>query len=152
MKLSKKPAKKRINRRSRNRLRKLTFFLVPLSIIISIICFIAILGFIKFEEKKDVISPVTLPFNGASSEEDIFRNKIEDILREKNIQHKDVVYIEGSDFKIIMSNSSEVVISSEKDLENDLSSLQYILSRLKMEGKQFTRLDLRYDKPVVVLE
>ena len=55
-------------------------------------------------------------------------------------------------YKIILENNAEVVLSSQKDLKTQLSSLQFILRRLTMEDRRFTRLDLSFDKPIIVLE
>jgi len=58
---------------------------------------------------------------------------------------------EGSSYVIILKDDSQIILSSEKDINSQISSLQFILSRLTMEGKLFTQLDLRFDKPVVKL-
>ena len=55
-------------------------------------------------------------------------------------------------YKIILENNEEVVLSSQKDLKTQLCSLQFILRRLTMEDRRFTRLDLSFDKPIIVLE
>lgn len=55
-------------------------------------------------------------------------------------------------YQIVLENGSNVILSSEKDLNPQLSSLQFILQRLTMEGRRFSRLDLSFDKPVIVLE
>jgi len=48
-----------------------------------------------------------------------------------------------------LRDGGELILSSKKDLENQLSSLQLILSRLTIEGKKLKKLDFRYDNPVV---
>lgn len=46
-------------------------------------------------------------------------------------------------------DGSQAVFSSENDIIRQLDSLQLILNRTKMEGKQFKKIDLRFDKPVI---
>lgn len=42
-----------------------------------------------------------------------------------------------------------IIISLNKDIEQQVSSLQLTIRELTMEGKEFHRLDFRYDKPVI---
>ncbi len=86
------------------------------------------------------------------SEEDKFQLKLETLLNEKNITYSTITKLSGSNYKLKLEDSGIVIISSDKDLNSEISSLQFILSRLTMEGKQFTLLDLRFDKPVIVLK
>jgi hypothetical protein len=48
-----------------------------------------------------------------------------------------------------LSNKSEIFLTRDKDINPQLASLQFILSRLTMEGKGFRSLDLRFDKPII---
>lgn len=52
----------------------------------------------------------------------------------------------------LAANGPLVIFSSQKELDFQLDSLQLIFSRAKIEGKDLKRLDLRFDKPVVVYE
>lgn len=49
-----------------------------------------------------------------------------------------------------LKSGEEIILDSEKDLNEQISSLQYLLKRITMEGKRVSRLDLRFEKPVVV--
>jgi hypothetical protein len=73
---------------------------------------------------------------------------IKRLLVQKNIPVKDVIS-SGGVYLIHLQNDAEVLLSSDKDLTLQISSLQFILSRLTMEGKVFSQLDLRFDKPVI---
>lgn len=44
------------------------------------------------------------------------------------------------------------IFSTFKELKIQINSLQLILTRAKIEGKKISRLDLRFDKPVVVYD
>ena len=75
---------------------------------------------------------------------------VEKLLRKEKIAY-DSVSVSGSSMIVILERETEVILSQKKDIAEQISSLQYILSRLTMEGKLFSRLDLRFEKPVVVL-
>lgn len=46
--------------------------------------------------------------------------------------------------------AAEVLFDADSDIEYQLSSLQAILRRVKMEGKKLTKVDLRFQRPIVV--
>lgn len=46
-------------------------------------------------------------------------------------------------------NNSTVFISTIKDMDKQIGSLQLTIRALTMEGKEFHRLDFRYDRPVI---
>jgi len=74
----------------------------------------------------------------------------------KNLAEKQIeinaITASGSGYLVILKNDSSVTFSSQKDINVQISSLQFILSRLTMEGRRFSRLDLSFDKPIIVLE
>lgn len=71
-------------------------------------------------------------------------------LQEKHIDFSSVE-VSGSSYLIHMKNEQVVILSTQKEIKTQISSLQFILSRLTMEGKLFSRLDLRFDKPVITI-
>lgn len=46
----------------------------------------------------------------------------------------------------------KILFSAEKDRDRQDYELQAVITQLKREGKEFTLLDLRFDKPIVVLQ
>ena len=59
----------------------------------------------------------------------------------------------GNDSYILtLQDGGKVTFSSQKDIMTQIASLQYILSHLTMEGRQFSSLDLRFDQPVIVIK
>ena len=49
-----------------------------------------------------------------------------------------------------LKDGGEVILSSKKDLQTQISSLQLILSRLTIEeGKKLKKLDFRFNSPVI---
>ena len=69
-------------------------------------------------------------------------------LRDKDIEFEKIEK-DASSFVILLKNKAIVIISRDKDLDLQIASLQFILTRLTMEGKTFSSLDLRFDKPVI---
>lgn len=100
---------------------------------------------------KSIISPISISFFNNSDDED-YTSSLEKILQEKKITYTKVYKLQDSNYIIKLSDGSEVVISSQKDINKEISSLQFILSHLTMEGKEFTKLDLRFDKPVIIFK
>lgn len=97
---------------------------------------------------KHIISP--LPQNKA-----MYHNSTEELkvlLKKNNISFSSVIASSDSAYLLIGPQGEEIVFSSKKNLGFQVSSLQLILSRLTIEGKGFKRLDLRFDKPVIVLK
>jgi hypothetical protein len=58
----------------------------------------------------------------------------------------------NNSFVVTLQEGGTVTFSSQKDIMTQIASLQYILSHLTMEGRQFSTLDLRFDQPVIVLK
>jgi hypothetical protein len=53
------------------------------------------------------------------------------------------------EYLITLNPKQQIVITRKKDISSQISSLQVLLPRLTMEGREFRRLDLRFNKPVV---
>jgi len=51
---------------------------------------------------------------------------------------------------IWLENGTLTLFNGEKEAQVQLDSLQFISSRSKIEGKQIKKIDLRFDKPVIV--
>lgn len=74
---------------------------------------------------------------------------IEKKLKEKNISFKSIETSKDLSTSIKLKDDQEVIIDPNKNIDQQLSSLQLILSQLKIEGKSFKRLDFRYQKPII---
>lgn len=99
-----------------------------------------------------LISPVPVfkaLANGLHEDEHV--REIKSLLKEKSISYSTV---ENTDslYIIELENGSEVTLSAKKDIIMQISSLQFILARLTMEGRQFRKLDLQFDKPIIVFK
>jgi len=51
-----------------------------------------------------------------------------------------------------LKDGEEIVFSFKKEIQIQVDSLQFILSRSKIEGRRVKKIDLRFDKPVVTYE
>jgi hypothetical protein len=101
---------------------------------------------------KGFISPLSSVMTTESSYED--DEKIEllrESLKKEKIEVESIKH-EKDSFIVELKSGAEVVLSAKKDIISQISSLQFILSRLTMEGRRFSRLDLTFDKPVIVME
>jgi hypothetical protein len=74
---------------------------------------------------------------------------VENALDKKKIPFLSTSYNLDNSFTVELRDGGEVILSSGKDLDSQLSSLQLILSRLTIEGKKLKKLDFRFDNPVV---
>ena len=91
------------------------------------------------------------PANPVSKEKLYSERDLKNMLKDKNIQYAKITYGNDLSFYIDLRDGGQVIISLNKGLENQISSLQLILSRLTIEGKRLKKLDFRFDKPVIEL-
>lgn len=74
---------------------------------------------------------------------------VENAFEKNKINFTSVNASSDGSFVVNLAGGEEVILSSKKDIGGQLSSLQLILSRLTIEGKQLKILDFRFDNPVV---
>lgn len=143
---------KKIPRRQRNKARKLNVILVLSSILISVVCIVIIVGLLTSVNRSSLISPLSSSFADFVNIEYRFVSRLEKLLKENKIAYKSISRLNDGSYQIILDDAEIAIVSSRKDINSQISSLQYVLSRLTMEGKTFSRLDMRFDKPVIVLK
>lgn len=95
-----------------------------------------------FQKPKPILSPLSK--NQISSNE-VFEKK----LKESNIEYTSITTEKDLSYLVKLKSGGEVLIDQDKDVEEQLSSLQLILKQLKIEGKTLRRLDFRYQKPII---
>lgn len=105
------------------------------------------LGFFLFQKVKQrvYVSPVSKQNQDQTS--DI--NTIKSLLSEKHVGFSFVSPIDSSSYLITLSAGEEVIITTKKPFIDQVSSLQLVLSRLTIEGKRVSRIDFRFDTPVL---
>lgn len=100
-------------------------------------------------DNTSVINPMA---KSSSAENDDIEIKFKEYLSRSNVLFSDVKQDDGSTYKIILIDKTEVLVTSTKDISTQIASLQFIYNRLTMEGRLIRRLDLRYEKPVITLK
>ncbi|MDP2637855.1 MAG: hypothetical protein Q8P26_02245 [Candidatus Levybacteria bacterium] len=61
----------------------------------------------------------------------------------------EVVVLGDSSYIVSFPKSGQARLSSQKDIGEQVSSLQRILRQLTIEGKSFENIDFRFKEPVV---
>jgi hypothetical protein len=103
-------------------------------------------------QKPNLISPVPIMkvlATGVYEDEQV--TNIKKLLKEKSIAYSDVE-TKDAFYIVTLESGSKVTLSAKKDIITQISSLQFILTRLTMEGRQFRKLDLQFDKPIIVFK
>lgn len=95
--------------------------------------------------KKKVISPVVQNI----IKQDL-TGELKILFDKNNIGFSSIEIASDSSYLITLKDGSEVFFSSSKSMPSQISSLQFLLGRLTIEGKRVSRLDFRFDKPIIV--
>lgn len=101
------------------------------------------------------ISPITstpqpaTEKKSSASTNDMIMQEVQKQLSQENISYTTVRLIDPTTYQIQLNDNGEVLIATTKNISQQIASLQLITSRLTMEGKRFSRLDLRYDQPIL---
>ena len=115
-------------------------------IIILLVLFLTILIilFSKFFwiRKPLFISPVTT--NSRKQTEGLER-----LFSNVKIEFLSISLNSDTSYSIELQDRSKIILSSKKDIQRQISSLQPILKLLTIEGRRFEVLDFRFDKPVI---
>jgi IS1 family transposase len=99
------------------------------------------------------ISPIPLSFQGkAPVMDDSTITALKKLLTKHEISYKQIYTTKEGDYLITLNPEGEVLVGKNATLEQHISSLQLVLARITMEGKQFSRLDFRFEKPVIVFK
>ncbi len=135
----------------RNKKKKiLNIFLITIALALLVGAFVFV--YIATANRPLFISPLPPNYKiNASNDKGTNTDLLKNSLKEKNIEFSEVV-TSSNYYTIRLKDKSEIIFSREKDIKAQIASLQFILARLTMEGKLFTQLDLRYDKPVIRLK
>ena len=109
-----------------------------------------------FLQKQLFVSPVPISFSKTQLFSDgssfLTTKAIETLLKKNDIAFESVYYMQDQTYVVVLPEGGEVVLSANKSFEEQISSLQLISSRLTIEGKRFSRLDFRFNKPVITLQ
>lgn len=145
------------NTSSNSSRRKAHFFIRKIRQVFIIIASLSLISclvvglFVITNSNQGYISPLPL-LQASQSDISEIDKKIASILKDKKIEFISIDSSGGSTFHIILKGKQEIIIAGDRDIETQLASLQFIYNRLTMEGREFKRLDLRFDKPVITLK
>jgi len=123
--------------------------IVYTSFVVILIGIFALLNSNKLSFGTPLVSPLALK---NTPNKIVDQSTLEHMLTQQKIKYKKVSAASGASYVVELEDGSEVIFSSSKDSAYQLSSLQLILSRFTIEGKRFSRLDLRFDNPIIVLK
>ena len=114
--------------------------------VFSIIFNVGLFLYIKKKEAK-FISPISS--NRPISSLQLDFKSVENILSKNKIPFTSITSSQSA-ILINLKTGEEVTLSSKKNIDSQISSLQLVLSRLTIEGKRFKSLDFRFDKPIII--
>lgn len=138
--------KKRVRKKNLPRVqkrRKRSFFIVAGATIVLSIGAIGLAY--ATQERPSILSPLS---PDAVASEGSVVDAVRREMAKMNI-HPESVRSSSGEIQVLLSNNQMVIMSPNQDVSSQLASLQVITTRLTMEGKRFSRLDLRFDKPVI---
>lgn len=79
------------------------------------------------------------------------QTQLELLLEQSKIPVVSVVESSNSAYLIELKEGELITMTGKKDFQKQISSLQRIIDRFTIEGKKISRLDLRFDRPIVVV-
>lgn len=147
--------RRKTDRKRNRKLLKIQRVSILLTVLIGILIICSVLLLRPWEKKALFISPIPqvlgkiLAPKGADEEK---INLLKKMLKKNNISFVDISISTGSAYLVLLENGEEIMISKDKPLGLQISSLQLILSRLTIEGKKIVSLDFRYEKPIVIFK
>jgi len=95
--------------------------------------------------------PSGLAFNLPSESVEGRIQHIREFLDDEHILYTDISIASDSAIVVSLNENGDIYLSQEHYAE-ELTSLQVIVSKLTMEDKRFRRLDLRFKRPVIVMQ
>ena len=130
--------RRKLKRKSKRDLLKIIPYFFLILIILLSLYFITSLVL-----NKKIISPLAQKYLSFESE-----NVSEDLYK-AGISFTSVKRSGDSLYIVTLSDGGQAIITPAKNIKNQISSLQLMLSRLTIEGKRVKVIDFRYDRPVV---
>lgn len=145
------PKKKELPRKRKRFLKKVFFFSSLIGIIL--ILGVGILYYTYFfkSDKPEFSNPLPIKTVVQANQEDLFLKSLKNALEKEAIVYTKITREKDGSYNVVLEKGGVVTFGPQKDIMAQIASLQYILSHLTMEGKLFSQLDLRFEKPVIKL-
>lgn len=105
-------------------------------------------GFVVFSTNSLFLAGKPL-FISPIGENNIDTKKVEKILKDNNILVSRVLVLSDSSYEVTIPNNGRVKLSSKKNINRQISSLQRILKQLTIEGRSFKSIDFRFVEPII---
>jgi cell division septal protein FtsQ len=142
--------KKELPRKRKRFVKKIIFFSSAGLLVIIMLAGYAYYQLVYRFEKAKIPPPIFVAKISQPDQSDVLEQELANDLNNKQISYTNIKNQDG-EYIVTLQDNSKVTFSSQKDIMAQIASLQYILSHLTMEGRQFSSLDLRFDQPVIVL-
>ena len=101
------------------------------------------------DKKKMFVSPIPKQ-NTEQQTENI--NTLSELLKAKHLAFSAVFPFDTTSYLVKLTSGEEVFFTNGKSLAKQVSSLQLALSRLTIEGKRVSRIDFRFNTPVLTMK
>jgi hypothetical protein len=75
-------------------------------------------------------------------------NQVRKTLKNNKIPFVNVVLSDYS-YLVSLQNNGQIILSQNKDIVKQITSLQRILNQLTIEGKSFKSIDFRFAEPII---
>lgn len=143
--------KKELPRKRKRFIKKVIFLSIFLLVFVLITSSVSYYIFVFKLQKPLYISPLshlqTVQVDKSDNQEELLKKG----LKKEQIAYVAIKRINNS-YVVTLTDGGKVTFSSQKDIMTQIASLQYILSHLTMEGRQFSSLDLRFEQPVIMIK
>lgn len=125
---------------------------LAITVLLLVVVIVGCLVMIKVRQPTVVspVPPVTASSQQTNKSGQSDTKRLAEILQKSDIPVENIDRHDDSSYRVTLQTEQEVIFSSQKTYDAQVSSLQLLLSRLTIEGKRISRIDLRYDNPVVV--
>jgi len=111
----------------------------------------ALFFYFSFFFTPELLRPI--PAQVQSATISVEQENIQEIQRKlyaADIESDEITHLPDGNYSIKLTENGEVILSQSRNISTQIASLQVIMQRLTMEGRRFAKLDLRFDKPVIV--
>lgn len=143
--------KKKLPKRKLRRVINIIIFLIFIFIVtigILLLCSVTI-----FKKKQLILTPIgtiknTVQTSNATMSSQV-SNDMQNLLDQYHLSVDSITTGTDSAMHILFKGGQEIIFSENKEIKAQIASLQLIMNRLTIEGKQFSRIDLRFDNPVI---
>jgi hypothetical protein len=126
---------------------------IGVGLIIFGLCELLVTSYLMFFVPDALVLPIPNAFQGKRPVlDDSSVTHLRKLLGKYNISYEQIYTMKEGGYLIKLKPEGEVLLAQNDTLEQNISSLQLVLARITMEGKQFSRLDFRFEKPVIVFK